>query len=144
MITLPLRPRVSPGCRKSFLQKLHSRHSAGAVSQTGPDVLPRRGAPKTRALPLDLMRNMEQPRLLLIVPEHAYRCGYSRCRGFRASVYGSEADFDASDAKVDGDEVLYLPCLYRYLRSDVNTGFGHIWLSEVLNLMTSVLAAWAL
>ena len=136
-MTLPSRSRVSPRSRKSFLQQLYSRYSAGAVSQTGPDVLPSRGAPTTNAIPLDFIRNMEQPRLLLIVPEHACRCGYSRCRGFIASKY-------ASDAQVDGDEALYLPCLYDFLRSDVKTGFGHFLLSEALNLMTSVLAAWTL
>ena len=80
---------------------------------------------------------IKQPRLLLIVPEHACRCGYSRCRGFIASKY-------ASDAKGDGDEALYLPRLYYSLRSDVKNGFGQFLLSEALNLMTSVLAAWTL
>ena len=136
-MTLPGRSRVLPRCRKSFLQKLYSRHSAVRGPKRVPDVLPRPGAPTTNATPLDFIRNMEQPRLLLIVPEHACRCGYSRCRGFIASKY-------ASDAKVDGDEALYLPCLYYFLRSDVKTGFGHFLLSEALNLMTSVLAAWTL
>ena len=112
-MTLPSRSRVSPRSRKSFLQKLYSRHSAGAVIQTEPDVLPSREAPTTRAIPLDFLRNIEQPPLLLIVPEHACPCGYSRCRGFIASK-------SASDAKVDGDEALYLPCLYDFLRSDAN------------------------
>ena len=136
-MTLPHRSRFSPRRRKSFHQKLYSRHSAGAVTQRVPDMLPRAGAPTTNAIPLDFIRNMEQPRLLPIVPEHACRCGYSRGRGFIASEY-------ASDAKVDGDEALYLPCLYHFLRSDVKTGFGHFLLSEALNLMTSVLAAWTL
>ena len=136
-MTLPHRSRFSPRRRKSFHQQLYSRHSAGAGIQRVPDVLPRPGAPTSNATPLDFIRNMEQPRLLLIVPEHACRCGYSRCRGFIASKY-------ASDAKVDGDEALYLPCLYYFLRSDVKTGFGHFLLSEALNLMTSVLAAWTL
>ena len=71
------------------------------------------------------------------MPEHACPSRYSLGRGFIASKY-------ASDAKVDGDEALYLPCLYYFLRSDVKTGFGHFLLSEALNLMTSVLAAWTL
>ena len=96
-----------------------------------------RTSPSNNAFPLDFISRTEEPRLLLIVPEHACRCGYSRCRGFIASKY-------ASDAKVDGDEALYLPCLYYFLRSDVKTGFGHFLLSEALNLMTSVLAAWTL
>ena len=136
-MTLPHRSRFSPRRRKSFHQQLYSRHSAGAGSKTSPDMLPRPEVPTSHATPLDFIRNMEQPRLLLIVPEHACRCGYSRCRGFIASKY-------ASDAKVDGDEALYLPCLYYFLRSDVKTGFGHFLLSEALNLMTSVLAAWTL
>ena len=136
-MTLPHRSRFSPRRRKSFLHQLYSRHSAGAVTQRRPDVLQSRGAPTSNATPLDFIRNMEQPRLLLIVPEHACRCGYSRCRGFIASKY-------ASDAKVDGDEAMLLPCLYYFLRCDVETGFGHFLLSEALNLMTSVLAAWTL
>ena len=136
-MTLSAWPGFSPRRRKSFHQKLYSRHSAGAVSQTGPNMLPRPEAPTTAASPSDFIRNMEQPRLLLIVPEHACRCGYSRCRGFIASKY-------ASDAKVDGDEALYLRCLSNFLRGDEKTGFGNFLLSEALNLMTSVLAAWTL
>ena len=37
-----------------------------------------------------------------------------------------------------------LPCLYCFQRSDVKTGFAYFLLSEALNLMTSVLAAWTL
>ena len=135
MMTLPHRSRFSPRRRKSFVQKPYSRHSAGAGSQSEPNVLPRRRAPTTNSSPLDFIRNIEQPRLLLIVPEHACRCGYSRCRGFIALKY-------ASDAKVDGDEALHLPCLYYFLRGDMKTGFGHFLLSEALNLMTSVMATW--
>ena len=129
-MTLPHRSRFSLRRRKHVHQKLYSRHSAGAPSQTGPDMLPGPEAPTSNATPLDFIRNMEQPRLLLIIPEHA-------CKGFIASKY-------ASDAKVDGGEALYLPCLYYFLRSDVKTGFSHFLLSEALNLMTSVLAAWTL
>ena len=89
------------------------------------------------AFPLDFISRTEEPRLLLIVSEHACRCGYSRCRGFLASKY-------ASDAKVDGDQALYLPCLYYFLWSDAKAGFGHFLLLEASNLMTSVLATWTL
>ena len=137
-MTLFTRSRFSPRRRKSFHQNSTPATAPGREPKPGPpNMLPRPEAPTTPATPSDFIRNMEQPRLLLIVPEHACRCGYSRCRGFIASKY-------ASDAKVDGDEALYLPCLYYFLRSDVKTGFGHFLLSEALNLMTSVLAAWTL
>ena len=60
-----------------------------------------RTSPSNNAFPLDFISRTEEPRLLLIVPEHACRCGYSRCRGFIVPKY-------ASEAKVDGDEALHL------------------------------------
>ena len=75
------------------------------------------GVPTTRPFSLDFSSRTEEPRLLLIVPEHACRCGYSLCRGFIVPKY-------ASEAKVDGDEALHLPYLYYFLRSDAKTGFG--------------------
>ena len=86
---------------------------------------------------MDFIRNIRQPRLLLIVPEHACPSQYSLGRGFIASKY-------VSAATVDGDEALKLPCLFYFLRSDAKTGFGHFLLLEASNLMTSVLAAWTL
>ena len=133
-MTLPHRSRFSPRRRKGFHQKLYSRHSAGALSQTVPDVLPGRGAPTSNANPLDFIRNMEQPRLLLIVPEHACRCGYSRCRGFIVPNY-------ASEAKVDGDEALHRAYLYYFLRSDAKTGFGRCWLGGALHVMMLLTSA---
>ena len=90
--------------------------------------------PTTRPFSLDFSSRTEEPRLLLIVPEHACRCGYSRCRGFIVPKY-------ASEAKVDGDEALHLPCLYYFLRSNAKTGFGRCLLSEALHLMMLVMAA---
>ena len=80
-----------------------------------------RTSPSNNAFPLDFISRTEEPRLLLIVPEHACRCGYSRCRGFIVPKY-------ASEAKVDGDEALHLAYLYYFLRSDAKTGFGRCWL----------------
>ena len=80
-----------------------------------------RTSPNNKAFSLDFIRRTEEPRLLLIVPEHACRCGYSRCRGFIIPKY-------ASEAKVDGDEALHLAYLYYFLRSDAKTGFGRCWL----------------
>ena len=133
-MTLPARSRFSPRRRASFHQKLYSRHSAGAVSQTGPNMLPRPGAPTSAAIPLDFIRNMEQPRLLLIVPEHACRCGYSRCGGFIVPNY-------ASEAKVDGDEAVHRAYLYYFLRSDAKTGFGRCWLGGALHVMMLLMSA---
>ena len=73
--------------------------------------------PTNTPIPLDFIRRTEEPRLLLIVPEHACRCGYSLCRGFIVPKY-------ASEAKVDGDEALHRAYLYYFLRSDAKTGFG--------------------
>ena len=84
--------------------------------------------------PLYWCKNQEQPPLLLIVPEHACRCGYSLCRGFIVPKY-------ASEAKVDGDEALHLPYLYYFLRSDAKTGFGRWLLSEALSLMMLLMSA---
>ena len=78
---------------------------------------PFRRSPNNNAISLDFISRTEEPRLLLIVPEHACRCGYSLCRGFIVPKY-------ASEAKVDGDEALHLPYLYYFLRSDAKTGFG--------------------
>ena len=135
LLLFPLRrfTCLSPQRRSHFLCTLEWRFSAVMTS-----LLARfPGPPNNTAIPFDFIRNIGQPRLLLIVPEHACPSWYSLSRGFIASKY-------ASDAKVDGDEALYLPCLYYFLRSDVKTGFGHFLLSEALNLMTSVLAAWTL
>ena len=93
-----------------------------------------RTSPSNNAFPLDFISRTEEPRLLLIVPEHACRCGYSRCRGFIAPKY-------ASDAKVDGEEALHLPYLYYFLRSDAKTGFRRCWLSAALPLMILSMAA---
>ena len=87
-----------------------------------------RTSPNNNAFSLDFISRTEEPRLLLIVPEHACRCGYSRCRGFIAPKY-------ASDAKVDGEEALHLPYLYYFLRSDAKTSFGRCVLSAALHLM---------
>ena len=133
MMTLPARSGFSPRRRKSFLQNLYSRLSAALGSQTGCDG----NDLQQQHNPLYWCKNQEQPPLLLIVPEHACRCGYSRCRGFIAPKY-------ASDAKVDGDEALHLPYLYYFLRSDAKTGLGHCSLSEALHLMVLVTAAWTL
>ena len=80
-----------------------------------------RRVPTTRPVSLDFISRTEEPRLLLIVPEHACRCGYSRCRGFIVPNY-------ASEAKVDGNEALHRAYLYYFLRSDAKTGFGRCWL----------------
>ena len=80
-----------------------------------------RTSPSNNAFSLDFISRTEEPRLLLIVPEHACRCGYSRCRGFIVPKY-------ASEAQVDGDEALHLAYLYYFLRSDAKTGFGRCWL----------------
>ena len=96
-----------------------------------------RTSPTTRPVSLDFISRTEEPRLLLIVPEHACRCGYSRCRGFIAPKY-------ASDAKVDGEEALHLPYLYYFLRSDAKTGFGRCVLSAALHRIILVMAAWTL
>ena len=108
-----------------------------AVAPNRPQTRPIRTSPNNNAFSLDFISRTEEPRLLLIVPEHACRCGYSRCRGFIAPKY-------ASDAKVDGDEALHLPCLYYFLRSDAKTGFGRYLLSAALHLMILVMAAWTL
>ena len=50
----------------------------------------------------------------------------------------------ASVAQVDGDEALYLSCLYYFLRSGAKTGFGHFLLSPALNPVLSQLAVWTL
>ena len=125
----------------------NQRHPFGAVAPQAflmKDLLPPQrgdevhsGSANNTAIFLDFIRCIGQTCLSLLVPEHACPSWYSLARGFIASKY-------ASDAKVDGDEALYLPCLYYFLRSDVKTGFGHFLLSEALNLMTSVLAAWTL
>ena len=128
MITLTFRSSIWPRRRKSFHQKLYSRHSAGLILQTGRGERQTARAPTTRRSPLDFISRTEEPRLLLIVPEHACRCGYSRCRGFIAPKY-------ASDAKVDGEEALHLPYLYYFLRSDAKTSFGRCVLSAALHLM---------
>ena len=94
-------------------------------------------SPNNKAFSLDFSSRTEEPRLLLIVPEHACRCGYSRCRGFIAPKY-------ASDAKVVGEEALHVPYLYYFLRSDAKTGFGRCVLSAALHLMILVMAAWTL
>ena len=91
-------------------------------------------SPTTRRFPLDFISRTEEPRLLLIVPEHACRCGYSRCRGFIVLKY-------ASEAKVDGDEALHLPYLCYFLGSDAKIGFGRWVLLEALHLMTVSMAA---
>ena len=121
----------------TLISKLEVSYRPFVYAPNRPQTRQIRRSPNNNAISLDFISRTEEPRLLLIVPEHACRCGYSRCRGFIASKY-------ASDAKVDGDEALYLPCLYYFLRGDVKTGFGHFLLSEALNLMTSVLAAWTL
>ena len=126
--------RFSPRCRKSFLQNLYSRLSAGSITQTGPDMLHVGEAPTTRASPLDIIIRLEEPRLLLVVPEHACRCGYSRCRGFIVPNY-------ASEAKVDGDEALHRAYLYYFLRSDAKTGFGRCWLGGALHVMMLLTSA---
>ena len=84
-----------------------------------------RTSPNNNAFPLDFISRTEEPRLLLIVPEHACRCGYSRCRGFIVPKY-------ASEAQVDGDEALHLAYLYYFLRSDAKTGFGPCWPGEAV------------
>ena len=96
-----------------------------------------RGVPTTRPISLDFISRTEEPRLLLIVPEHACRCGYSRCGGFVAADH-------ASEVKVDGDEAGHLAYLYYFLRSDAKTGFGRCWLSEAFYFMMLVMAAWTL
>ena len=96
-----------------------------------------RTSPNNKAFSLDFSSRTEEPRLLLIVPEHACRCGYSRCRGFIAPKY-------ASDAKVYGAEALHLPYLYYFLRSDAKTSFGCCLLSAALHRMILVMAAWTL
>ena len=80
------------------------------------------------------IRNQGQPPLLLIVPEHACRCGYSRCGGFIVPNY-------ASEAKVDGDEAVHRAYLYYFLRSDAKTGFGRCWLGGALHVMMLLTSA---
>ena len=116
MMTLFTRSRFSPRRRKSFHQKLYSRLSAGAYAPNRGPYARIKKSSHNNTNPLDFIRNMEQPCLLLIVPEHACRCGYSHCRGFIAPKY-------ASEVKVDGEEALHLPYLYYFLRSS-KTGFG--------------------
>ena len=86
---------------------------------------------------MDFISRTEEPRLLLIVSEHACRCGYSRCRGFIVPKY-------ASEAKVDGDAALHLAYLYYFLRSDAKTGFGRSSLAAAWRLMMLVMTAWIL
>ena len=136
-MTLFTRSRFSPRRRKSFHQKLYSRRGAGVISQTGRSMRGSKKSPTTRPNPLDFISNMEQPPLLLIVPEHACRCGYSLCRGFIVSKY-------ASEGQVDVYEAMHLPYLCYFLRSDAKTGFGRWLLSEALHLMMVVLSAWTL
>ena len=137
MSLLFFRSSIWPRRRKSFHQKLYSRHSAGAVIQTGPGGPGIAGPPTTRRSPLDFISRTEEPRLLLIVPEHACRGWYSRCGGFVAADY-------ASEVKVDGDEAVHLAYLYYFLRSDAKTGFRRCWLSAALPLMILAMAAWTL
>ena len=95
---------------------------------------PFRTSPNNNAISLDFISRTEEPRLLLIVPEHACRCGCSRCRGFIAPKY-------ASDGKVVGDEASHLPYLCYFLRSDAKTGFGRCWLGGALHVMMLLTSA---
>ena len=95
---------------------------------------PFRTSPNNNAISLDFISRTEEPRLLLIVPEHACRCGYSRCRGFIVPNY-------ASEAKVDGDEAVHRAYLYYFLRSDAKTGFGRCWLGGALHVMMLLTSA---
>ena len=137
MSLLFFRSSVWPRRRKNFHQKLYSRHSAGCLFPIRARRAPNRRTSNNNTKPLYCSRNQGQPPLLLIVPEHACRCGYSLCRGFIVPKY-------ASEAKVDGDEALHLPYLYYFLRSDAKTGFGRCWLSAALRLMILAMAAWTL
>ena len=78
-----------------------------------------------------------QPRLLLIVPEHACRCGYSLCRGFIVSKYASEGEVDVYEA-------MHPAYLCYFLRSDAKTGFGRSSLAAAWRLMMLVMTAWIL
>ena len=133
-MNFPARSRFSPRRRNSFHQKLYSRLSAGRRGQTGIDMRRSRRAPTTTPIPLDFIRNMEQPPLLLIVPEHACRCGYSLCRGFIVSKYASEGQVDIYGA-------MRPAYLCYFLRSDAKTGFRRCWLSAALPLMILSMAA---
>ena len=104
------------------------------LPQTGPKAGVFKGVPITTPIPLDIIIRTAEPRLLLIVPEHACRCGYSRCRGFIVPNY-------ASEAKVDGDEALHRAYLYYFLRSDAKTGFGRCWLGGALHVMMLLTSA---
>ena len=87
--------------------------------------------------PLDFIRNIGQPPLLLIVPEHACRCGYSLCRGFIVAKY-------ASVGQDGGVEPMHARYLCYFLRSDAKTGFGRSSLAAAWRLMMLVMTAWIL
>ena len=87
--------------------------------------------------PLGVIRNLIEPRPKLIVPEHACPSRYSLGRGFIAWHYTSEADVDANEA-------LKIPCLYYSLRSDAKTRLCPWWLLHAWNLLTLLLATWTL
>ena len=128
MLLLFFRASVWPRRRKSFHQKLYSRLSAGVTTQTGRAGLPTRRDLNNSANSLYCIRIEGQPRLLLIVPEHACRCGYSLCRGFIVAKY-------ASVGQDGGDEPMHARYLCYFLRSDAKTGFGRCGLSEALPVM---------
>ena len=94
-------------------------------------------SPNNNAFPLDFISRTEEPRLLLIVPEHACRCGYSLCRGFIVSKY-------ASEGQVDVYEAMHPAYLCYFLRSDAKTGVGRCWPSVALHRMLLAMAAWTL
>ena len=121
----------------TLISKMEVSYRPFVEESNRPQTRPFQRSPNNNAISLDFISRTEEPRLLLIVPEHACRCGYSRCGGFIVPNY-------ASEAKVDGDEAVHRAYLYYFLRSDAKTGFGHCLLSEALNLMTSVLTAWTL
>ena len=118
----------------AFISKSKVSSRRNADPQIRFFLLPKQRSPTTRPIPLDFIRRTEEPRLLLIVPEHACRCGYSLCRGFIVPKY-------ASEAKVDGDEALHLAYLYYFLRSDAKTGFGRCWLGGALHVMMLLTSA---
>ena len=80
---------------------------------------------------------MEQPPLLLIVPEHACRCGYSLCRGFIVSKYASEGQVDIYGA-------MHPAYLCYFLSSDAKTGYARSSLAAAWRLMMLVMTAWIL
>ena len=137
MLLLFFRASVWPRRRKSFHQKLYSRLSAGVTTQNRARRAPTRRNLNNSANSLYCIRIEGQPRLLLIVPEHACRCGYSLCRGFIVAKY-------ASVGQDGGVEPMHARYLCYFLRSDAKTGFRRSWLSAALRLMILSMAAWTL